>query len=62
MAPVEQFFFDLGPFLLTTLGLFELHVVYCPTRDTFHLTPLENRQEEMSKCDSFVLINLLVSR
>ena len=59
MAPVEQII-NLGPFLLTTLGIFELSVVYCPIRDSFHLTPLGNNPEEISKCNSIILTNLLV--
>lgn len=35
--------------LLTTLGIFELIVVYCPRSDDFHLTALGNSPENMSK-------------
>jgi len=40
---------QLPPFLLTTLGIFELSVVYSPGSETFHLTTLGNSQEAMRK-------------
>jgi len=50
--------FNIAPLLITTLGLFELNLVYSPTRNRIHLASLGNNKEEMSKCDSVdILIN-----
>ena len=48
--------FQLPSFLLTTLGIFELSVVYSPGSETFHLTTLGNSQEAMRKLVCFLLI------
>ena len=57
MAPMP-ILFDIGPLLITTLGLFELNLVYSPTRNHFHLASLGNNKEEISKCDS---VNILIN-
>lgn len=59
MAPV--LLTNLGPFLLTTLGIFELSIVYCPIRDNFHLVPLGNSQENMSKYHSISYVDQLAN-
>ena len=52
---------NLAPFLITTLGIFEFSLVYCPARDHFHISSLGNSQEEMSKCESInVSINYML--
>lgn len=60
MAPLPLLI-DLAPLLITTLGIFEFSLVYCPVRDHFHISSLGNSQEEMSKCESInVSINYML--
>ena len=49
MAPMPTLIIELAPLIMTTLGLFEFNLVYCPARDHFHISALGNSQEEMSK-------------
>ena len=51
---------SLGPFLLSTLGIFELSVVYCPITNNFHISPLDNDQENMGEYDSILCVILLI--
>ena len=55
MAPLSLF--DLGPFLITTLGITELTVVYCPIKDDFRLEPLGNSREDMGKFHSILCVD-----
>ena len=60
MAPLPLLL-NLAPILITTLGLFEFSLVYCPARDHFHISSLGNSQEEMSKWDGInVFINYML--
>ena len=58
MAPLDLF--NLGTLLVTTLGITELLVVYCPIRDDFRLALLGNSRENMGKFHSISYIDQLI--
>lgn len=49
MAVLPSDFVQFPIIMITTLGLFELNVVYSPRSNSFHLTSLGNSQEAKSK-------------